>query len=895
MMRVLLARESGKIRSSRSGVAARFRPFLSLQWLLTPAAAAAMLGEHRPPEELPMRLRRRHAAASAPRVSPPPARRRRRRLLAAAAAFVVLALGGWWAAGAVDRDGLGFHATGREVVETVGAFARAVEAGDADAAAAWLDDGYRGRALGLGRGALHDEKDGVRVERFAAAAGAEQALDAEAALAEWLAYRRSFAALDSLDLHLHRLDAWEDGGAAARLRFEAIGTPHGETAAGIDRGLLEARLVRGADGRLRLASLALLEGERTIAAAPHFVDVAPALGVDFENRYYPAFLDRPLAFGMLRYGPAGITAADVDGDGLLDLFVPDGVESRLYRNAGEGGFVDVTAAAGLAGLSGVSVALFADWDDDGDRDLFVSRTFEPNQIFENRGPGPHGTVAFADVTAGSGLGADCCTTVASFADVDDDGDLDLYVGRYLDPREAIPTTFYARNGEPNQLYRNDGGHRFTNVTRQAGVGETGLCLGTVFGDYDDDGDADLYVVNDFGRKTLYRNRGPNADGSVTFDDVTVETGTLAYGAGMSASFGDYDNDGRLDLYVAHIRSEHAWFAEAPTVRRYMLNTMRQGVWRSDMPLYLEILRQSGFDFVEVFQQMASGNTLLRNRGDGSFEDTTEAAGANPPGWFWGSSFADFDNDGWQDVYSANGWVYGEADTEIELEFLDTVVSDMPTYKTGVLFDPEHFAGRSWHGHERNRHLRNEGDGTFREIGRAAGSDLLLNSRGIAVADFWNRGVLDIAVAASTDRHALLANTLDSGRRWLTVEAVGAGRALADGSNRDGVGARVTLTAGGVTQTREIVLGDGYGSQNDLRAHFGLGDATTVDELVVRWPRSGRVQRFRNLAVDRFLRVIEGRDEPIEMAPGGAPSIPPLGPPLLAERPPAPPPSARTGG
>jgi hypothetical protein len=812
----------------------------------------------------------------------------RRGVLLAVLLLALIAAAGWWAVAAIDREGTTFHRTGRDAVETVGSFARAVAAAEPAAARRWIDPGYRGGALRLAAPEPAGEKDGVRLYRFSAGEGG--ALGRDAALAEWLAYRRSFTSLDTLELHLHRLDRWNGDEVSARLRFEAVGTPAGEAAAGIDRGLLAARLVRGADGRLRIASLEMIEGERTIASQPHFADVAPALGIDFTNRYYPELLSQPLEFGMLRYGPAGITAADYDGDGWIDLFVPDGVESRLYRNAGDAGFVDMTAAAGLSGLSGVSVALFADFDDDGYRDLFVSRTFEPNQLFRNRGPGADGIVTFEDVTAASGIGEDCCTTVASVADYDNDGDLDLYVGRYLDPRLAIPTTFYARNGEPNQLYRNEGGFRFTNVTREAGVGETGLCLGTVFGDYDDDGHPDLYVVNDFGRKTLYRNRG---DG--TFRDVTVETGTLAYGAGMSASFGDYDNDGRLDLYVAHIRSEHAWFAEAPTVRRYMLNTMRQGTWRSDMPLYFEVFRQSGLAFVEVFQQMAVGNTLLRNRGDGTFEDTTEAAGANPPGWFWGSSFADFDNDGWQDIYSTNGWVYGEPDTEIELEFLEAVVSDLPRYKSGALFDPEELGGRSWHGYERNRHLRNEGDGTFREIGRAAGTDLLLNSRGIAVADFWNRGVLDVAVAASTDRHALLANTLDSGRRWLKVEAVGAGRTLPDGSNRDGVGARLTLTAGGMTQTREIVLGDGYGSQNDLRAHFGLGDATTVDELVVRWPRSGRVQRFGPLAPDRFLRVVEGRDELIEIGPAAAPRIPPL-PPILARGEPNPPPQpTRTGG
>ncbi len=320
------------------------------------------------------------------------------------------------------------------------------------------------------------------------------------------------------------------------------------------------------------------------------------------------------------------------------------------------------------------------------------------------------------------------------------------------------------------------------------MGDRGLCLGAAWGDYDDDGWPDLYVANDFGRKTLYHN-----DRNGTFTDVTVASGALAYGAGMSASFGDYDNDGRLDLYVAQIRSAYSWFAAPPTVGRYMLNSWRQGVWKTDMPLYFEIFRQSGFAFVDVFRQMASGNTLLRNRGDGTFEDVSAKAKANPVGWFWGSAFADFDNDGWQDIYSADGWVYNDKGTEIELDFLNNVVSRQADYKTGVFFDPKNFGRSSWHGWERNRHLRNNGDGTFLEIGRAAGTDLLLNSRGIAVADFWNRGALDIAVAASTDRHALLRNDLpvaDGRHGWLAVELVGTR------SNRDAVGARVTVNAGG---------------------------------------------------------------------------------------------------
>src|SRR5215471_12657479 len=546
---------------------------------------------------------------------------------------------------------------------------------------------------------------------------------------------------------------------------------------------------------------------------------------------------------MIRYGPAGIAAVDYDNDGLCDLFIPDGVESKLFRNRGDGTFEDVTAKAGLSGLDGVSTAVFADYDNDGHKDLFVSRTFSPNQLFHNNGDG-----TFTDVTREAGIGEDCATTVAAWADYNNDGLLDLYVGRYLDPRKTIPTTFYSRNGEPNQLYRNNGDGTFTNVTEEAGVGDPGLCLGAVWGDFNDDGYPDLYVVNDFGRKTLYRNNG---DG--TFTDITVKSKTLAYGAGMSASYADYNNDGRFDFYVTHIRSEHAWYAEAPTVKRYMLRSFTEGTWKTDMPLYMEIMRQSGLAFTRVFQQMASGNTLLRNKGDGSFEDVTLQANANPPGWFWGAVFADFNNNGWQDLYAANGWVYNDKDTEIELEFLNNVVTRQREYKTGIFFNPAHFGRTSWHGWERNRYLRNNADGTFSEVGHATGTDLVLNSRGVAVADFWNRGVMDIAVSASADKHALLKNAVGTTRNWLQVELVGRQ------SNRDAVGARLTLYAGGQMQVREVVLGDGYGSQNSLRQHFGMDQHRVAEKLIVRWPASGIVQTFAEVAANQIVEITEGSD------------------------------------
>ena len=752
--------------------------------------------------------------------------------------------GGAAGVSSLDSKGGRFFNSGKEILTSLGDLGKAIKARDFTAIEGFYSPQFRGARLGFNTLQLVAEKDGIHQLLFTAGGSLP---DRAAAVAEWRAYLESFDSIDEVSLHIHRLEKWNSrDDLAAVVRFELIGRPRGAAYSGIDRAYFEMSFTPGERGLL-MTSSSLISGDRSIGDKPHFTDVSAQAGVDFKNQYYPQFLNQKLRFAMIRYGPAGITAADYDNDGLYDLFIPDGVESRLYRNLGNGKFEDVTAKAGLGGLDGVSVALFADYDNDGYKDLFVSRTFRRNQLFHNNGDG-----TFTDVTTKSGIGEDCCTTVASWADYDNDGYLDLYVGRYLDPRKDIPTTFYARNGEPNQLYHNNGDGTFTNVTKKAGVGDTGLCLGTVFGDYNDDGYPDLYVVNDFGRKTLYRN---NRNG--TFTDVTVSSGTLAYGAGMNASMADYDNDGKLDIYVTNIRSEDAWYAEWPTVGRYMINSWRQGVWATDMPLYLQIFRQSGLNFVKVFQQMASGNNLLRNRGDGTFEDTTEKSNANPLGWFWGASFADFDNDGWQDIYAADGWVYNDKGTEIELDFLNGVVTEQKIYKTGLFFDPAHFGHTSWHGWEHNRYLRNRGDGSYEEVGRAAGNDLLLNSRGVAVADFWNRGAMDIAVAASHDKHALLRNEVGLKRHWFEVELQGVK------TNRDAVGARVYVKVNGRQQMRELVLGDGYGSQNSLRQHFGLGDAASVDELTVKWPRSGIVQTFHNVAANRIVHITEGRDELVD--------------------------------
>ncbi len=782
------------------------------------------------------------------RLETSPSRKRRRRWLWVAIVMIGLLFPTYWlVASYIDRSGETFFQAGQGAALNLEKLADALEAGDFSSAAEAYRADFRGKELGLADRVLEEEVDGVRVYNLRGGGD----LDLAGAISEWRSYLADFRSVDEVGIYLHRLESWGGTETVASVRFELIGRSVDEDRAVIDRALFRMHFIREAD-RDRISSAELIEGDRVASDRAQFDNVAGEAGIDFLNQYYPRYLNEDLKFAMLRYGPAGITAVDIDEDGYHDIFIPDGVESRFFHNNGDGTFTDRTAAMGLAGLSGVSVGIFGDLDNDGDKDFFVSRTFEPNQLFRNNGDG-----TFTDITDNAGIGEDCCTTVASFADYDNDGFLDLYVGRYLEPHTQIPETFYARNGEPNQLYRNKGDGTFENVTKAAGVGEVGLCLGTVFADYDNDGDPDLYVVNDFGRNTLYRNEG---DG--TFEDVTVETGTLAYGAGMNASFGDYNDDGLLDIYVTNIRSEFAWFGEPPVVRRYMLNAFRQGVWLEDMGLYMEIFRESNMPFHKVFQQMGSGNTLLENQGDGTFADVTWDKNANPPGWFWGASFADFDNDADQDLYAANGWVYNDRDTELELEFFNGVVSDQKRYKSGAFYDPQHFGSTSWHGWERNRYLRND-DGVFREIGLATGTGVLLNSRGVAVADYWNRGVLDIAVAASTDRHALLKNSVGVGRNYLQVELRGSAPSLPDGTNLDAVGARITVTVGGKKQMREVILGDGYGSQNSLRQHFGLGEASVVDEITVLWPRSGRTQTFRSVAGNRIIEVVEGRREVVE--------------------------------
>jgi hypothetical protein len=393
-------------------------------------------------------------------------------------------------------------------------------------------------------------------------------------------------------------------------------------------------------------------------------------GIDFSSRLNPLFFTpawEPKTFEIIKYGPAGVSAVDYDNDGWYDVFFADGERPRLYRNRG-GSFEDVTARVGLPEtMTGVNVGIFADFDNDGFKDVFLGCFTDRSRIFKNvaDSQAPAGR-KFVEVTDGAGLvkkGDGDFVVVAAAGDYDNDGDLDLYTGRYLDPRKNLPTTlFYTRNGEGNSLLRNDsrdGVIRFSDVTKQAGISETGLTLGVAWGDYDGDGDLDMYAANDFGRDALLRNNG-----DATFTDVSKETGAFDPGYGMSSSWGDVDNDGDLDIYISDVHSGQRWYGQAATLYKYLLTSIRQGTIVEDLPVYREIYSHVGADWNSYGDKTVKGNALYLNDGKGKFTDVSEAANANPFGWFWSSTMFDFDSDGDQDIYAVNGWITAKSTQDL---------------------------------------------------------------------------------------------------------------------------------------------------------------------------------------------------------------------------------------
>jgi hypothetical protein len=493
----------------------------------------------------------------------------------------------------------------------------------------------------------------------------------------------------------------------------------------------------------------------------------------------------------------GAAFLDYDHDGNLDILLVRGatverfreegdIVCALYRSDGRGHFQDVTEASGLTARGwGMGVAV-ADYDNDGWEDIYVT-CYGPNYLFRNLGNGK-----FQEVSVQAGVADPRWSVGAAFADIDHDGDLDLYVSNYLEydlsrlPNRTASCTYRGFDvfcgprglpGSRDALFLNDGKGHFRDVAAERGIDPESLYgMGVVIGDYDNDGWPDIFVANDLTPNLLYHNLGKGQFEEVAvlagaaFDENGVEEGS------MGADFGDFNNDGWLDLYYTN----------------------------------------SSYQTNEFAVNNKNGTFSLKSYALGHGESTWLYVG-------WGTFFADLDNDGWEDIFVANGHLYPEADR----------------FDMGLKYK------------QRKLVFMNQTAKTFRLANDEWGAAVNRpdSSRGAAYGDFDNDGDLDVLINNQDGPPTLLRNDGGNQNHWLLVRC--AGRE----SNRSAIGTRLLLRSAKLQQMREIKAGSSYGSHCDSRAHFGLGSVDRIDELEIRWP-SGKVEKRENVKADQILVIEE---------------------------------------
>jgi enediyne biosynthesis protein E4 len=539
-------------------------------------------------------------------------------------------------------------------------------------------------------------------------------------------------------------------------------------------------------------------GPNTAKAMAFFTDEAAKAGLTMKNVFGGVDTKKYI----IETTGTGVAIFDYDNDGWPDIFVVNGTTleappsasgptNHLYRNNHDGTFTDVTEKAGLRHTGWGQGVCVGDYDNDGYEDLYVTY-YGKNVLYHNNGDG-----TFSDVSAKAGVDGTgkAWASGCAFVDYDRDGKLDLMVATYVDfdmsstPKpgdradclwKGVPVMCGPR-GLPwnsNILYHNRGDGTFEDVTKKAHIDKTnghyGLSVSTL--DFDDDGWPDIYVACDSTSSILYRN---NHDG--TFTDVAVladaafnEDGMEQ--AGMGSTVGDYNGDGRLDIFKTNFSDDTS--------------------------------------------------TLYANRGDGTFDDSTFAAGLglNTKYLGWGTMFFDFDNDGWPDLLLVNGHVYPEVDKQ-------HLGSDYQEPR--ILY-------------------HNLGNGKFEDISANSGPGITepKSSRGMATGDVWNDGRISAVVSNMNAAPSLLVNQTRYSNHWVAVETKGTK------SNRDGFGAKIRVKAGSRVLVDEVRSGSSYISNSDRRVHFGLGAVDKVDWIEIRWP-SGLTEFFENPKADGILKLTEG--------------------------------------
>ena len=550
--------------------------------------------------------------------------------------------------------------------------------------------------------------------------------------------------------------------------------------------------------------------------------------------YWRTILDG--AVGVDVYGNQGVAVGDFDGDGFDDIYVcqPSGLPNRLYRNRGNGTFEDLTEHTGVDVLDATSCALFADFGNRGHQDLLVVTNAGP-LLFVNDGSGRFSVKQNAFQFKRPPQGT---FTHAALADYDRDGRLDVYFCLYnyyagLDQYRYPSPYFDARNGPANFLFRNEGDWTFTDHTDASGlnVDNDRYSFACAWGDANGNGWPDLYVANDFGRSNLYRNNG---DG--TFTSIASGANVEDVGAGMSARWLDCDGDGQQDIYVANM-----WSAAG-------LRVSAQDNFHSD----------DSEEIRALYRRHAGGNSLYKNLGIGKFRNVASEDGAAYGGWAWSSDSWDFDHDGHPDIYIANGYISGDDQVDLASFFWRQVVGNSPArlspstaYEHGWNAINEMIrSDRTWNGYERNVFYCNHGDGAFSDISGVAGIDFPDDSRAFALADFDHDGRPEI----------LLKNRNAPQLRMLRNDMSDIGNSVAfqlsgTKSNRDAIGAAITVEADGRKQTKYLQAGSGFLSQHTKELFFGLADASGVVKATIRWP-SG-VSQVLEVPVNHRASVVEG--------------------------------------